>query len=237
MSDSARSILKELEGKGSEGYRKILRSHGADIPMFGVKIADLKKIQKRVKRNHGLALELFDTGNYDAMYLAGLIADDEKMSKQNLRKWMSGAKCPTIAEFTVAWVTAQGKYGWDMALDWIDSKKEIEAAGGWSTLGCLVALIADTDLDLARLKKLLNRVSERIHSERNRVRYAMNGFLISLGSHVAAMHEEALVAAKKIDSVTVDMGGTACKVPHAETYIKRVEARGSLGKKRKSVKC
>jgi hypothetical protein len=35
----------------------------------------------------------------------------------------------------------------------------------------------------------------------------------------------------------VDMGGTACEVPDAVEYIKRVEERGSLGKKRKTVKC
>jgi 3-methyladenine DNA glycosylase AlkD len=39
--------------------------------VFGVKIGDLKVIQKKVKKDHQLAMELFDTGIYDAMYLAG----------------------------------------------------------------------------------------------------------------------------------------------------------------------
>ena len=41
----------------------------------------------------------------------------------------------------------------------------------------------------------------------------------------------------KVGAVTVDVGDTACKVPDAATYIKKVGARGSIGKKRKTVKC
>ena len=44
-------IVEELEAQGQEGYRKILRKHGVQDPMFGVKIEYLKKIQKRVKRD------------------------------------------------------------------------------------------------------------------------------------------------------------------------------------------
>ena len=49
----------------------------------------LKKIQKRVKKDYRLALDLYDTGIYDAMYLAGLIADDAKMTKKDLERWVN----------------------------------------------------------------------------------------------------------------------------------------------------
>ena len=45
---SAKSVLKELESLGSEGTRKILMRHDAREPLFGVKVGDLKKIQKRI---------------------------------------------------------------------------------------------------------------------------------------------------------------------------------------------
>jgi hypothetical protein len=43
--------------------------------------------------------------------------------------------------------------------------------------------------------------------------------------------------AAKIGEVTVDMGGTACKVPSAAEAIEKVRKRGAIGKKRKSAKC
>ncbi len=67
-----REVMQELESLGSEQTVKTFRKHGADGPMFGVKVADLKKIEKRIRGNQSLALELWDTGNSDAMYLAGL---------------------------------------------------------------------------------------------------------------------------------------------------------------------
>ena len=83
MTDTVSSILKELESLGSESYRRTMMNHGARDPIFGVKISELQKIRKRIKKNYRLALDLFDTGNYDAMYLAGLIADDAKMTQED----------------------------------------------------------------------------------------------------------------------------------------------------------
>ena len=73
---TAKEILTELKSLGTASYKKLLMTnYGAKEPLFGVKIGDLKKIQKRIKQDYQLALDLYDTGNYDAMYLAGLIAD------------------------------------------------------------------------------------------------------------------------------------------------------------------
>lgn len=237
MPTTAQAILKELKPLGSEGYVRILRNHGAHDSIYGVKISELQKIRKRIKKDYQLALDLFDTGVYDAMYLAGLIADDVRMTKKNLQHWVDNAKCGPIAESTVAWVAAEGEHGLELALKWIESKKERVAAAGWATLGFLVALIDDAELDLPRLTKLLERVEKTIHEQPNRVRSAMNHFVIALGSYVKPLTADAMSAGKSIGEVYVDVGNTACKVPDAVEYIKKVKAHGSLGKKRKTVKC
>ncbi len=69
------------------------------------------------------------------------------------------------------------------------------------------------------------------------VRYQMNGFVIAVGCYVKPLSKNAIEAATKIGPVTVDMGDTACKVPFAPDYIRKVEERGTVGKKRKTVKC
>ena len=91
---TANEVLDEIQPLGTEGYRKVLRNHGVPEPFFGVKIEDLKKIQKRIKKDYQLALDLYDTGIYDAMYLAGLIADDMKMTKKDLRRWIENGALP-----------------------------------------------------------------------------------------------------------------------------------------------
>jgi len=230
-------IMKELEKKGSESIRKIFLNHGAKGPLFGVKVGDLKVIQKKVKKDHQLAMELFGTGIYDAMYLAGLIADESKMSKKDIQQWAEKSPSHGISEYTVAWVAAESDYGWELGMKWIDSPKESIASSGWNTLSGVIAMKPDNELDIAMIKKLLQRIVKEIHSAPNRVRYTMNGFVIGVGGYIKELTKEAIEVSKKIGDVYVDMGGTACKVPSAPDYIKKMEARGSIGKKKKTVKC
>jgi len=230
-------IMAELKSNGSENIKKILLKHGVKEPFFGVKVEFLKVIEKRVKKDHQLALGLYATGNADAMYLAGLIADDEKMTKADLQTWVQQAVSNNINEYTVPWVATMGKYGHEMAMEWIDNPSEEIAVAGWATLGDLAMVKKDDELDIATYKHLLDRVAKTIHTERNRVRSVMNNFVIAVGSYVVLLADEAIATANKMGAVMVDKGDTACKIPDAAEYIAKARARGSLGKKKKTVKC
>ena len=197
----------------------------------------MKKLVKPNKGDHELALALYDTGNYDAMYLAGLIADDDRMTKRDLQRWVGEASGGALAGSTVPWVAAGSKHGWDIALKWIESKKPVEASAGWTTLSCLVALKEDEDLDLSVLKQLLTRVGKTIHEAPDAVRYAMNSYIISVGGYVTSLTAQAKKTGEKVGKVVADLGKNACKIPYAPDYIEKMEARGNLGKKRKTVKC
>ena len=234
---TVKDIMTELESFGNENIKKILLKHGVKEPFFGVKIEQLKLIEKRIKKDYNLALELYSTNNADAMYLAGLIADDEKMTKEDLRNWVKLAVSNNINEYTVPWVAAGSKHGFELALEWIDSDDEQIAVAGWATLSGLMALKSDDELDLQTLKNLLLRVENNIHSAKNRERYTMNGFVISVGTYVTSLTDNAKAVATTIGPVTVNMNGTACKVPDAITYIKKVSDKGLIGKKKKKLKC
>ena len=234
---TAEEIVELLKTLGKDTYKKVLLDHGIKEPFFGVKIEELKKIQKKIKKDHRLALDLYDTGIYDAMYLAGLIADDLRMTQRDLQHWVVKANCPAVSEYTVPWVAAESLHGRELALEWIESKMENVASSGWATLSGLVAITDDAELDLAELKQLLQRVQKTIHQQPNRVRSVMNGFVIAVGSYVQALTDVALQIGAKIGPVVVDVGGTACKVPFAPDCIQKVQKRGAIGKKRKTTKC
>lgn len=234
---TAEEIVKQLKSLGNDAYKKVILKHGVKEPVIGVKIEELKKIHKKVKKDYRLALEMYDTGIFDAMYLAGLIADDLQMTRRDLQHWVEKANCPTLSEYTVPWVAAGSRHGFELAREWIESKKESVAASGWATWSSLAALTDDSKLDLAELKRLLQRVQKTIHQQPHRVRYVMNGFVIAAGCYVQALTDEALQIGAKIGPVTVHMGDTACKVPSAPESIQKVQKRGAIGKKRKTVKC
>jgi len=215
----------------------VIFNHGIKEPCFGVKISELQKIVKRVKRDYQLALDLYDTGIYDAMYLAGLIADDARMTKKDLQHWAAKANCRPLSATTVAWVAAGSTHGWELGREWIDSKTPLIAVAGWATLGSLVSIADDSQLDLAELKQMLQRVQKTIHQAPDAVRHQMNSFVIAVGSYVQSLTETALQAGEKIGPVTANLGNNACQVPFAPDYIRKVQKRGAIGKKRKTAKC
>lgn len=230
-------VMRGLEAMGSEQTKKVLSKHGAKEPFFGVKVGDLKKIVKKVKKDNELSLALYETGNSDAMYLAGLIADEDHITKAQLQDWAENAYWYMISEYTVPWVAAESQFGNELAMEWIESEEENIASTGWATLASLVATKKDDELNIDGLETLLDCVSNTIKYAPNRVRYTMNGFVIAVGSYVEELSDKAVEIGKKIGKVDVEMGGTACKVPSSPEYIEKAKNRGSIGKKRKSARC
>lgn len=230
-------VMVELEAMGNEQTKKVLMKHGAKEPFFGVKVGDMKKIVKKVKKDNDLSLALFDTGNSDAMYLAGLIADETKITKEQLQDWAEKAYWYYLSEYAVSAVTAESPYGHELAMEWIESDEERIASAGWATLAGMASIKADEELDIEELDELLECISKTIKYVPNRVRYTMNGFVIAVGTYVKDLTDRAIEVGKKNGKVEVEMGGTACKVPSAPEYINKVITRGTVGKKRKIARC
>ena len=150
--------MTALAALGSEQTKKVLLRHGAVEPFFGVKIGDLKPLAKKLQGRQALALELYDTGNGDAQYLAGMIADGSAMTKPELNHWAKTAAWSLISGNTVAWVTSEHPDGLTLALKWINAKKESVVRSGWATLCAIVSIRPDDELPLDTISRLLDRV-------------------------------------------------------------------------------
>ena len=230
-------VIKEIKAMGNERTKATLMKHGAKEPFYGVKTGDLKKIQKKIKKDHQLSLDLYDTGISDAMYLAGLIADKDQITTEHLQSWVEKANWHLLSEYTVPWIAADSGNGIEMGLKWIESDDELIASAGWSALSNAISITSNEELDMDLHMQLLHRVKKEIHQSKNRVRYTMNGYVIAVGSYLPSLTSEATSIAESIGKVHVEMGGTACKVPDAPTYIKKIEDMGRVGKKRKMARC
>lgn len=230
-------VMSELAAKGSEATKKLWMKHGAKEPFFGVKIADLKVIHKKIKGDQALALKLYATGNGDAQYLAGMVADGAKLTAAQLEMWAKTAGWGMISGTIVPWVASEHPEGLKLALKWIDSKDESIAVTGWRTLGAIATITPDEKLAVKELSTLLDRIAKTLAKEPDDVRLAMNGFVIVCGTYVAPLGDKAIATARKIGQVEADMGDTACKIPDAESYIMKSRRGAPIAPKRKTVRC
>ncbi len=229
-------VMVELEAYGNEQTKKTFKNHGAQEPFFGVRVGDLKKILKHIKKDQDLALRLYETGNYDAMYLAGLAVDPKLLSEDDLRRWVEEANFYAIAEYTIGWVAGESPYALKLAREWIESDREITAVAGWSTYANYVIYEGADDLNFDEIRILLLEIQQTIHAAPNRVRYVMNQFIICVGAYVPELRDVAKSVAEAVGKVHVDVGNTACKVPIATDYIAKILVRGEP-KKKKTLRC
>lgn len=230
-------VMTELKAFGSEQTRKTLARHGAPENLFGVKVGDMKKIVRKVKVDQELAQQLYDTGNADAQYLAGLISNPAEFTLELLNEWAQGSSWSMVSESMVAAIAAESPHGFEAGLNWIESDDDRIASTGWAALNHWMSIRPDEALDLARIETLLERIPGAIASAGNRTKNTMNTFVIGAGSFVVPLTEKALEVANALGKVEVDVGDTACKVPLASAYINKVVKMGRQGKKRKHARC
>jgi 3-methyladenine DNA glycosylase AlkD len=223
---SLTEVMRALEKAGSEQTRKTYRRHGAKGPMFGVSFGTLGALQKRIRVDHELALQLWDTGNVDARNLAMKIADPALIKPSDLDRWarengMRGC------DLYIGSIASESPHGTAKAREWLASSDVRLRAVGWTLVGILANRDEATPDDA--FAKRLEQIEKSIHSAPNEEKGAMNGALIAIGGRSTPLRKAACAAAKRIGKVEVDHGDTACRTPDAIPYIEKMWAR-SRGK-------
>lgn len=212
---TAPEILAELEALGTEQTRKTNRRHGIGENQFGVLYSAFEKLRKRIKTDHALALELWESGIYDARIFALMIADPKQATPDLIDHWTSILDNYAISD-AVSTFVAKTAFAREKAEQWIESDDEWIATAGWNLIG---SLTHDPTLPDSYFLPYLTRIARDLHGSQNRVRYAMNNAVIAIGVRNDALEPQAVAAATQIGTVYVDHGQTNCKTPEAVTYI------------------
>ncbi len=210
--------MKELRANGSDQTRKIYRRHGIRGDLFGVSYAVLGKMKKKIKVDQPLAEQLWATGNFDARYLATMIADPTTISVRTLKAWAKDLDSRHLAA-AFSNVAAEAPSARKQMEKWTAAKNEMVGCAGWHTLASMSR--QDNGLPDAYFEKYLGIIESKIHSGKNWVKYAMNNALINIGVRNRKLERKAIAAAKRIGRIEVDHGETGCKTPDAVPYIKK----------------
>ncbi len=219
-------VMLELEALGKENLKKRYAGRGAREPLFGVATGAMKPLFRKIKKDQALAEALYATGNYDAMYFAGMIADPQAMTEADFDRWIQSAYFPMLSDFVVAVTLAEADCAQAVADRWIGDGEELRRSAGWACYEWLLGWRPDAAFDREKIASMLETVARTVHGEADQVRLAMNNFVTAVGVSYLPLHGEALAVAA---------GNPALSV--AADAIRRMEAKGQLGFKRKAVRC
>jgi hypothetical protein len=211
---NAKQILTTLKKLGKPQTAAIYKRHGSGDNVFGVLTSEIAKLQKKIKVDHALALELWQTGNAEARVLALLIADPDKLSRADAEGLVKDGPVRFLGCY-LSGLVARSPIAEEMMHAWMNSPHEFPREMGYGILGARLkddpGSVPDADAE-----KALATIEKEIHLSPNWARYAMNGALISIG---------VFKTAKRIGKVEVDHGETTCKTPDAVLCIVKASKR------------
>ncbi|MGF9821584.1 DNA alkylation repair protein [Brevibacillus agri] len=231
------TVMQELEALGKERTKKIYMSNGAHEPLFGVATGEMKPIARKIKINQPLAEQLYATGNYDAMYFAGVIADPKAMTPADFERWMDAAYFYMLSDYVVAVTLAETDIAQEVADKWIASGEELRMSGGWSCYCWLLGNRPDREFSESKMADMLELVKNTIHAAPERAKYAMNNFIYTVAVSYLPLHDKAVEIAEAVGPVEVQDKKGKSKFLSASENIQKAIAKNQLGFKRKYVRC
>lgn len=231
------TVMQELEALGKERTKKMYMSNGAHEPLFGVATGAMKPIVKQIKIDQALAEELYATGNYDAMYFAGVIADPKAMTEEDYDRWIDAAYFYMLSDYVVAVTLSESDIAQEVADKWITSGDALKMSAGWSCYCWLLGNRPDEQFTESKIAEMLNTVKNTIHEAPERTKASMNNFLYTVAISYVPLHEKAVEIAKEIGIVEIKRVKKKNSLLNAYDSIQKDVDKGRVGFKRKYVRC
>ena len=194
-------VMQELEALGKERMKKMYMNNGAHEPLFGVATGAMKPMSRKIKINQALAEELYATGNYDAMYFAGIIADPKAMTEEDFDRWIDSAYFYMLSDYVVAVTLSEAPIAQEVADKWIASGDELRMSAGWSCYCWLLGNRKDVEFSESKIAGMLETVKNTIYDAPERTKSAMNNFVYTVAISYVPLHEMAVETAKAIGPV------------------------------------
>lgn len=218
---TVKEILTQLEALSNEKTKAHNRKYGAGDNQFGVKLGDIRALAKKIKANHSLALELWDTGNVDARLLATLLINPKQLSQEEINRLVKSEKFTQVADWLYAYVIKLYPDTESLRIEWMESKDVMAARAGWSlTSGCVVRNPSVLDLPA-----LLDRIEAEMASAAPEVQWTMNSTLAQIGIHFPEYRARALAIGEKLGIYRDYPVSKGCTSPFAPIWINEMVRR------------
>jgi len=218
---TVKDVLTQLKSLGDEARRKHNTKAGAPENQFGVKLGDIRTLAKKIKTDHDLALELWETGNVEAQLLATLIIKPESLSAKELDALTRSTTCAQVADWLNAYVVARHPEKDALREKWMKAKDPWAARAGWN----LTASRISKDADGLDLPALLDRIEKEMPKAKPQVQWTMNNTLAAIGIHHPRHRKRAVAIGEKIGLYRDWPVSKGCTPPYVPVWVEAMVKR------------
>ncbi len=197
LEERAAGILLQLERRGSKRNRDGMARYGLTAEkVFGVSVARLHDIARRVGKNHALALLLWESGWYEARMLAALIDEPSRVTVRQMDRWARDFENWGICDTCCMHLFDRTPHAWGRAEAWSRRKAEFVKRAGFA----LVASLARHDKEAGDepFLRALAWIEREAHDDRNFVKKAVNWALRAIAERNTRLNRAALAVARRL---------------------------------------
>jgi 3-methyladenine DNA glycosylase AlkD len=219
-------IVAELRGMESEHNREGMARFGiATEHALGISVADLRRLARRVGKDHALAGQLWDTGLHEARILASIVDVPAEVTEEQLERWVRDFDSWDLCDQCCGNLFWRTPYAMRKVFEWSEHEPEFEKRAGFALMAYIAwhDKKAPDDFFLSFLPVIRREAGDR----RNFVRKAVNWALRHIGKRNAALNEAAVALAQSI----LDSGDRASRwvASDALRELTSEAVRGRLG--------
>lgn len=190
-------VIKELKKYSNPKYREAMAKFGIKSDKaLGVRIPVLRKLAKKIGKNHDLAQKLWDTEIHEARILATMIDDPKLVTEKQMNKWVKDFNSWDLCDQCCVNLFNKTEFIHKKILDWTKDDREFVKRAGF----VLITTSAShnrkwSDKDFERYFPLIERESD---DERNFVKKSVSWALRGIGKRNKTLNKKAIDLAKKI---------------------------------------
>lgn len=213
--------LDQLAAIGDEKTRKYNLKNGVGENQFGIKLGDLRKLAKKIKTNHKLALELWKTENFDARMLAMLIIKPAELSADELDALVRSANYSRVADWLNAYVVKTHPDNETLRRQWMTDPDPMAARAGWNLTAQRIVSNPET-LDIPAL---LTRLENEMAAAPADAQWTMNFCLAEIGINHPDYRQRAIEIGEKLGIYRDYPVSKGCTSPFAPIWINEMVSR------------
>jgi 3-methyladenine DNA glycosylase AlkD len=196
MNDAA-FILSQLREMGSPAAREGMQRFGIDTThALGVSIPALRSLAKAIKKDHILALALWETEYHEARILASMIDDPTQVTVRQIDAWVKDFNSWDLCDQVCGNLFDRTAFAVEKAMAFSKRKEEFVKRAGFVLMAeyAVHNKKAEDKVFLA----FLPLIEKEAYDDRNFVKKAVNWALRQIGKRNARLREAAIFTAERI---------------------------------------
>jgi len=193
------AALVALQAKSTKRDRENLARFGITASKaFGVSVANIQLLGKRLGRNHDLAVALWDTGWYEARMLTAFVDEPERVTSAQMDRWCRDFDNWGICDTLCFHLFDRTPHAWKKVSQWHDKRGEFVRRAGFALLACLA--LHDKRAGDEPFIEGLALVERAASDERNFVKKGVSWALRLIGRRNVALNTEAVEVARRLSA-------------------------------------